>query len=589
MQVARGLNAAHKLDIIHRDLTPDNIFLTQGEEGELVVKLVDFGIAKLRESSTHTQTGMVLGTPAYMSYEQASGMRSDELDARSDVYSLGIVVYEMLAGRVPFHSDTPLGYVRKHMMEDPPPFRAVCQGLDVPSAVESVVMRALAKDRDQRYTSALDFARELARAAQPHLPPEAPVPISRTPTVPPSAPEAIHPLPSPEVTLPPQSREPVAPMPPPAPPQRGTEPPTAQPQGSKPAAVAFLSPTVPRPPQLGKALKPPTKMKFVVLAVVVLILIVGGVWYFWPSPNPQVGKPQGGLGAPQTGTVPRAPGVETPAPADRTVIPPKPSAIPAEIVVQTLPSAEVYVDDQFVGRASPQGRLVVASPAPGDHALRVSLAGKRDSEQRVKVTAGKTSNVQAALADIENPKLQPQVEIPRRGVSAPVAGNVRANPRDGLKYVWIPPGAFTMGCSPGDTECNPDEKPAHQVAITKGFWIGQTVVTVAAYKRFAGSTGVQMPTAPGFNASWSNPDMPIVNVNWDEATAYCGWLGGRLPTEAEWEYAARAGSTGARYGPINEVAWYSNNIGPKTNEVAQKRANGFGLYDTLGNVLGMGE
>ena len=87
-QAARGLNAAHKLGIIHRDLKPDNIFLTRGDEGELVVKVVDFGIAKLRESAMHTQTGMVLGTPAYMSFEQASGMRSDELDARSDIYSL---------------------------------------------------------------------------------------------------------------------------------------------------------------------------------------------------------------------------------------------------------------------------------------------------------------------------------------------------------------------------------------------------------------------------------------------------------------------------------------------------------------------
>ena len=166
-QAARGLNAAHKLGIIHRDLKPDNIFLTRGDEDELMVKVVDFGIAKLRESATHTQTGMVLGTPAYMSYEQASGMRSDELDARSDVYSLGVVVYEMLTGRVPFHSDTPLGYVRKHMMEEPPPFRAVAPGLGVPPAVESAVMKALVKDRDQRYASALDFARAFMAATQP--------------------------------------------------------------------------------------------------------------------------------------------------------------------------------------------------------------------------------------------------------------------------------------------------------------------------------------------------------------------------------------------------------------------------------------
>src|SRR5271157_1106169 len=121
-QAARGLNAAHKLGIIHRDIKPDNIFLTHGDEGELIIKVVDFGIAKLREASTNTMTGMVLGTPASISCEQASGMRSEELDARSDIYSLGVVVYEMLTGRVPFHSDTPFGYLRKHVMEEPPPF-----------------------------------------------------------------------------------------------------------------------------------------------------------------------------------------------------------------------------------------------------------------------------------------------------------------------------------------------------------------------------------------------------------------------------------------------------------------------------------
>lgn len=84
--------------------------------------------------------------------------------------------------------------------------------------------------------------------------------------------------------------------------------------------------------------------------------------------------------------------------------PPKPPEKPAEIVVQTSPGAEVYVDDQFEGRAGPEGRLVVPNPSPGDHTLRVSLAGKRDYEQKVNVGAGETSNVQAALANIEDPK-----------------------------------------------------------------------------------------------------------------------------------------------------------------------------------------
>src|SRR5579862_4369732 len=91
-------------------------------------------------------------------------MGSDQLDERTDVYSLGVVVYEMLTGRLPFQSNTPAGYLAKHLMEAPPPFRTIIPEWRVPAAVEAVVMKALAKNRDGRYSTALDFARDFARA-----------------------------------------------------------------------------------------------------------------------------------------------------------------------------------------------------------------------------------------------------------------------------------------------------------------------------------------------------------------------------------------------------------------------------------------
>lgn len=179
--------------------------------------------------------------------------------------------------------------------------------------------------------------------------------------------------------------------------------------------------------------------------------------------------------------------------------------------------------------------------------------------------------------------------LPRLEQAAPdgphmETGAAKVNPTDGLKYRWMPPGEFRMGCSPGDSECKDDEKPAHAVTISRGFWLGESEVTVEAYRRFGMATGAGMPPATSLNSGWRQAQQPVVNLTWNEASEFCRWAGGRLPAEPQWEHAARAGAPAARYGDVKEIAWFKGNSGNRIRPVGQKQANSWGLHDILGNV-----
>jgi eukaryotic-like serine/threonine-protein kinase len=168
--VCAGVGAAHRRGIVHRDIKPDNIIVMppDGEGEPERVKVVDFGIAKLRDmagDSALTQAGAMVGTPFYMSPEQCRG---ESLDARSDVYSLGALLYEMLAGRPPFTAPSITGVISKHLTEPPPP---VPEQLDVPGALRAAVARALAKDPAARQRDATEFAREVQAAGSGELGP----------------------------------------------------------------------------------------------------------------------------------------------------------------------------------------------------------------------------------------------------------------------------------------------------------------------------------------------------------------------------------------------------------------------------------
>lgn len=161
-QTASALAAAHARGIVHRDLKPDNLYLVPDETmaAKVRVKVLDFGIAKLRGDirggAVRTQTGAIMGTPQYMSPEQCRGL-SAAIDHRTDIYALGIILYEMLCGQVPFISEGLGEIMLRHMTELPAPLRARVP--ELPEPLERAVLRALAKKPDERFESMTDFAR----------------------------------------------------------------------------------------------------------------------------------------------------------------------------------------------------------------------------------------------------------------------------------------------------------------------------------------------------------------------------------------------------------------------------------------------
>lgn len=294
-QAAAALAAAHDLDMVHRDIKPDNIVLVESPQGE-TVKVLDFGIAKIKEARntdsagmTLTGTGVVIGTPQYMSPEQAMGKRGDELNGRSDLYSLGVVMYQMLTGDLPFKADTTMGMLLAHMQTEPTPIRRIHPELQIPEAIANVVMRTLEKNPDDRPQTARalieeidaaekwtpplgetrvmeptlnyspqDSARRLRESMRTPTPPKGPVrrPVSAGDYV--SRPVPVAPEPPPPVVPPPR----------PAPVQEQPAPPP------RPVVVA------PAPP----AQKSSAGL-WAVVAILAILLVAGGGYLFVKSSN----------------------------------------------------------------------------------------------------------------------------------------------------------------------------------------------------------------------------------------------------------------------------------------------------------------
>ena len=206
-QICGALELAHSRGVIHRDLKPQNVMLCRDSGGREIAKLLDFGIAKTfegEEASALTSTGAVLGTPHYMSPEQAAGR---VVDSRSDLYSLGIILYEMLVGQAPFHDTSVASVLYKHVFEAPTPPSQSHPDLAISPALERIAMRCLEKEPARRYASAQELLAELqasgllvpeatVRTAAPSGPPSDPTRIATAPSGPPSDPTRIATAPS---------------------------------------------------------------------------------------------------------------------------------------------------------------------------------------------------------------------------------------------------------------------------------------------------------------------------------------------------------------------------------------------------------
>jgi serine/threonine protein kinase len=471
-QTCAAVQAAHDKGIIHRDLKPDNIWLENpppgaantSSSGEPIstVKVLDFGIAKLKtpDGVDLTQKGFLVGTPYYMSPEQCKG---EELDPRSDIYSLGIILYQMLSGRVPFEGEVALAIVVKHISEQAPPLRKLRP--DVPDAVARVVMRAIAKKKEDRQDNATQLAQEFQAALH-------------------SA--GMLKLVSTGTGQPIGSYSAAAPMP--------------------PTHSAQDSSRVSGGESRGRA----------------TVMAIDG--------NP---------------TVPMA-GPDGPKPAvERPILP-------------SVPEGPVTaLDDDRAAFALPDRE------APIRRARRTPY---------IAAAAAVVVVLASSIAAILN--LRGKSDVPPATVAPP-------------GMVLVQAGNFNMGTN--SPSAPPEQKPAHGTEVSP-FYMDVYEVTNQDYSRFVRETHHAPPSDwPNGSYDPQKAKLPVVYVSWIDATAYAEWAGKRLPTEAEWEYAAR-GHDGRIYPWGND--WSANYSNSAEDDKKQPVAVGSypsgvswcGVYDLAGNV-----
>lgn len=372
-QVCAALEAAHQLGLIHRDIKPANILLARTPEGGELAKVLDFGVAKVKEQSTQvygapsvTGTGFVVGTPAYMSPEQARGVRGEELDGRTDLYSLGVVLFEMLTGQLPFKADTPMMAMMAHVQtppRDPRVLRA-----DLPAPVAEVVLRALEKDPARRFSSA-EAMRDALNAITEHR-------TVRLTPAPPLVPPHL--------------------VPPSAPPAAAT------PEVSPPTARQAPVPAGRRAGARRQAPRGPSWVYAALGSLALIALVVGSLVFQRRTPPP---PPVEESPANESAVPTESPTMETP--------PPAPVSPPALQTFSPTPPA---------GQPSPSGR---AEAKKGE--VRELLQSARHAYERGDLETAAHYLRQAQALDPDNPAVQEALRRAKRALagSPPSAGTAR--------------------------------------------------------------------------------------------------------------------------------------------------------------------
>jgi eukaryotic-like serine/threonine-protein kinase len=434
LPIARALQFTHSKGILHRDVKPSNILLS--ESGEPM--LGDFGVARIMEAekgSTLTGTGVGVGTPEYMSPEQARGLT---VDARSDVYALGVVFYELITGRCPYEADTPMAVALKQASDPLPRAREFVPGL--PGAVEKVLFKALAKKPEDRYADMGAFAEVLEKLA------------------------------------------------------RGAEA-----EKQKPANTRLTIAT-PKKMSTGKvathddmqvALEKPAAVARVTFA---------------PSKK---GEKRRGIWMAVGGAL---------------------------LVVLVVSSAILVAGWIHSGKDMGEGPLAfLATHTP---TLTLTQSPSHTPTKTYTPPATNTPSLTPSPTNTTTPLF----------TATPVAGATMISPNDGMTMVYVPEGEFTMGSANNDMLATDYEKPQRNVYLN-AYWIDQTEITNTLFANFLNNTenngyyevngSLYQPEGVWILGNVDTGNRPITGVTWEGANAYCNWAGRRLPTEAEWEKAAR--------------------------------------------------